>query len=132
KVSTWLGAPFMNRKTTRFALAGKWLGLGESRLDREDAPGCFGTPSAAVALEKNPWRVRTAIRANPAKPPPASQRNYRPVRPHGVRLGMKREGRWGEGIGSRPGAPVSADGRSPESARDARPRINQGRQTHSC
>ncbi len=24
-------APFMNKKTTRFALAGKWLGLGESR-----------------------------------------------------------------------------------------------------
>jgi hypothetical protein len=85
----------MNKKMTRFALAGKWLGLGESREDREDAPVSFGPSSAALALEKNPWRERTSIRANPANPPPTSQRNSRRVRPHGVRLGMKRDEWWG-------------------------------------
>src|SRR5580704_1285204 len=32
KVSTWLGPPLRNRKMTRLALGGKWVGRGSSGL----------------------------------------------------------------------------------------------------
>src|SRR5690242_19694922 len=64
----WLGAPIMKRKTACLALAGKCGGLGASGL--------------AVAAWAS--RERRSIRARPANPPPASQRNSRRVRPRGA------------------------------------------------
>src|SRR5262245_7897912 len=65
KVSTWDGAPFMNRKTTCLALAGKWDSFGESG------------PAFSPARAKNPSRVSKSMRASPANPPPARRRNSR-------------------------------------------------------
>ena len=115
-VSTWLGRAVHEQEDDVLRLRREMRRLGREQIGPEDAAGSVGTPSAALALEKNPSRESRSIRANPANPPPTCQRYSRRVRPHGVRLGMKRELWCGEGIGSRPGAPVSADGRSPESA----------------
>ena len=84
-VSTWLGAPFMNRKTACLALAGKCGGLGAS--------GCSSNEPRALAAfaEKKPVRLSRSTNASPAKPPPTCQRNSRRVWPQGVELGMKRE-----------------------------------------
>src|SRR5438128_7318694 len=79
KVSTWLGPPFMKRKTQCLALAGKCGGLGAR-----------GEVAALALSAKNPPAANKSISASPAKPPPTCHKNSRRDWPHGVGLGMKR------------------------------------------
>ena len=65
-VSTWLGAPFMKRKTTCLARAGKWGGLGDIRY------GCAArgrlrrqARRPARAARRSP--IATAGRSNPGR-----------------------------------------------------------------
>src|SRR6266540_1867963 len=92
-VSTWLGPPFMKRKTQCLAFAGKWGCLGARGPAFVEAlkRGSVEAPAAEARLEKKPLLESRSINASPAKPPPTCQRNSRRVRPQGTGLGMKRE-----------------------------------------
>src|SRR5262245_13849296 len=74
------GPPYMNRKITLFAFAGKCAGLGAS--------GLALATSSARACGKKPSRVSRSIRPSEAKPEPACQRNSRRVRPQKLGRGF--------------------------------------------
>src|SRR5262245_19631452 len=65
----------MNRKITLSAFAAKWGVFGARGF------AAFGRTSEPEARGSSPPRVSRSIRPRPAKPPPASQRNSRRVRP---------------------------------------------------
>src|SRR5438552_11824248 len=75
----WLGPPYMYRKMTLLALAGKCGFLGASGLTN------FVCPSAATAWRAKKSSPSMADRATEAKPPPVCQRNSRRVRPQKLR-----------------------------------------------
>src|SRR4051794_4542721 len=76
----WLGPPYMNRKITLFAFAGKCPGFGASGL------ADLAADSAAPAVRpKNRSRESISTSPRPVKPAPACQRNSRRVRPQNER-----------------------------------------------
>ena len=77
--STWLGPPYMNKKITFRAFAGKCGGLGASG---EGGAAAVFSDAPARPLKK-PSCASIAVKAVPTNPPPACQRNPRRVRPHG-------------------------------------------------
>src|SRR5947209_4190350 len=78
----WLGPPYMNRKMTLFALGWNMGRFGASGLTN------LLTPSAATASRaKKPSADSRPVRATEVKPPPASHKNSRRVRPQNWRCG---------------------------------------------
>src|SRR3954453_16324683 len=80
KVSTCDGPPFMNRKITRLARAGKCGGLGARGLLGTDASVRPGVAARAdPAPISSPASARTLESPSAPKPPPIRQNNARRV-----------------------------------------------------